>query len=835
MRPAWSLAAFVAGAWLLQQQAALPGSGVLLPATFLASAVLLVAALLHARAARWMLPRVERTRLARNAILPLAALVLGASHAAWLAKWRLADELAFASEGRDVCIVGVVASLPAQLSRGTRFEFDVEAVETPGIEVPAHISIGWFADQAQVRAGERWRFVARLRRPHATLNPGGFDLEAWMLERNLRAAGYIRDGQMQPRRIDTMVWRLGYAIDRARDVLRGKLQERLGGARYGGVLVALVLGDQRAIREEDWLLFNRTGISHLVSISGLHITMIAGMLAVVAGKIWRRSPWALSLAPAQSAAAFAAMAAAWGYCLLAGWGVPAQRTFFMLSTVAVATLLRLGTGPATTLALAAATVTLLDPWAVLAPGFWLSFGAVAAIFLSVEGRPNLRNPGWRAHLREAARIQLVVTVALIPLTVVLFQQVSLVSPMANAVAIPLVSLLITPLSLAGASLAAFPEPLASLAVPLLALAHFLMTLLADLLTWSLKWRAASIALPAPALWVAALGMLGAAWLLAPPGWPLRWAGAVWLLPLFVWPAERPRTGELWVTALDVGQGAALVVEAQGHVVLYDSGPRYSPQADAGSRIVLPYLRTRGIERIDVLVLSHLDSDHSGGAVALLKALEIRETWTSIDAAHPILSAAGPVRRCQAGVSEEIDGLQLSVLHPTAAQYAVPGRSTNARSCVVEVRLGRTRVLLTGDLPAAQELELLSRVADLHARLLTMPHHGSRHSSSDPFVRAVAPTWVVAQAGYRNRFGHPDPIVVGRYLGVGARIVRTDFAGATQWRFAADGGESVRRERIDGARYWHNQPARAPGTRTGTDGDEAMPREASAFEMPSPRD
>jgi competence protein ComEC len=832
--PAWALAAFVAGAWVLQQQAALPSAVPLTVTTLLACSVLAFCAAAQVRATRSAsIPRPTDLRLRYAAVL-LAALALGASHAAWVAKWRLTDELAFADEGREVRLVGVIASLPAQLQRGTRFEFDVEAVEAPAMRVPEHLSIAWFGGSVQVRPGERWRFLARLRRPHATLNPGGFDLEAWMLERNLRATGYVRDSA-PPERVDAMVWEAGYAIDRARDALRQKLQERLRDARYGGVLVALVLGDQRAIREEDWLLFNRTGISHLVSISGLHITMIAGLLALAAGTLWRRSSWTLALAPAQTAAAIAALLAAWGYCLLAGWGVPAQRTFFMLATVAAAMLVRLGTRPVTTLALAAALVTLLDPWAVLAPGFWLSFGAVAAIFLSMQGRQAHRDHGWRARLHEAARVQMVVTIALVPLTVVLFQQVSLVSPLANAVAIPVVSLLVTPLSLAAACVVVFPEPIATFGAPLLAVAHALMVLLVEILQWSLQWRAASIVLPAPATWIAALAMLGAGWLLAPPGWPMRWAGAIWLAPLFLWPAERPSAGELWVTALDVGQGAALVVEAPGSTLLYDSGPRYSPQADAGSRIVLPYLRTRGIERVDVLVLSHLDSDHTGGAAALFKVLEIGEVWTSIEPSHALLANARSVRRCRAGLAVMAGALELRLLHPTSAEYALPERSTNARSCVLEVRLGRTRVFLTGDLPLAQELDLVSRSLDMHATLVTMPHHGSRHSSSDPFVRAVAPTWVVAQAGYRNRFGHPDPAVVARYRAAGAQIVRTDFAGATQWRFAGDGGVRVRQQRIDAARYWHNQPALGPREETRPDRDDTSQREATGFEMVSPRD
>jgi competence protein ComEC len=329
-------------------------------------------------------------------------------------------------------------------------------------------------------------------------------------------------------------------------------------------------------------------------------------------------------------------------------------------------------------------------------------------------------------------------------------------------------------------------------------------------------------LPAPPVWIAALAVLGAGWMLAPAGWPMRWAGAVWLLPLFVWPAERPQPGELWVSALDVGQGSALVVETRGRVLVYDSGPRYSPQADAGSRIVLPYLRTRGIERIDVLVLSHLDSDHSGGAASILKALEIGHVWTSIEPGHPILANARSVKRCREGASSGFGTVQIRILHPTAAEYALPARNTNARSCVVELRLGTHRVLLTGDLPDTQEAGLVTRTPDLRATLLSAPHHGSRHSSSEPFVRATAPTWIVVQAGYRNRFGHPDAAVLARYRAAGSSVVRTDFAGAAQFRLHENGTVVLRRQRVDAGRYWNNQPAPDRARSLAGDGEDIEP-------------
>lgn len=811
-----ALAAFVAGVFLLQRQSELPTP---LALALLGSAA---AGFWAAALALGLRGAFAHKDHAAAALVAIGAACAGFVYAAGLAHVRMGDELAFADEGRDVRVTGVIASLPAPLERGVRFEFAVERVETPGVRLPQRLALAWYGADVRVSAAERWSLTVRLRRPHGTMNPGGFDFEAWLLERNLRATGYVRDSRADaaPTRLAALVWQPGAVVDRVRQMLREAMQRRLASDRYGGVLIALVLGDQRAIAPADWALFNRTGISHLVSISGLHITMIGGLAAVVAGALWRRSRRLLAFGSAQAAAATTAMGVAFAYCLLAGWGVPAQRTFFMLSTVAAALLLRRGLGAATTLALAAAVVCLLDPWAVIAPGFWLSFGAVAAIFMVLRGRTALRvERGWRARLADAVRMQLAVTLALVPLTIVLFQQVSVVSPLANAVAIPVVSLAVTPLALIGAACVALPDPLAALAVPLLAIAHALFALLAATLQALVAWPWASVPIAAPPAWALLLAGCGVLWLLAPPGWPLRWVGATWLLPMFLWPAPRPDVGALWVTALDVGQGMAVLVETNDSALLYDTGPRYTQSADAGERVILPYLRWRGIGRIDALVVSHLDSDHSGGAASILRGLPVGRVLTSIDPAHAALAGGAQAQRCVAGQRFAVGALQVRVLHPEEGDYGRRGITTNALSCVVEVRVGAARVLLTGDLPQAQEWALMQREADLHATLLVAPHHGSRHSSSAAFVRATAPRWVVVQAGYRNRFGHPDPGVVARYEAAGGRVVRTDAWGAVQWRFGSDGSATVRGQRRDAARYWHNRPGEPLLAAAGADDEQ----------------
>jgi competence protein ComEC len=820
-----ALAAFIAGVFVLQQQAELPS-----PAWLGAGAV--AAAALGALAASARGRGEGGARRFAEAIVLAAAFVLGFAYAGARAHERLAVQLAAADEGRDVRLIGVVAGLPAALERGVRFEFRVEEVVGSDVEVPPRLTLAWHSKQAAVAPGERWAFTTRLRRPHGTFNPGGFDLEGWLFERNLRAGGYVREPPA-PQRLAPLVWSAESAIDRARAELRTRLRARTAGQPLGGVLIALALGDQRAIAEADWQLFNRTGISHLVSISGLHITMIAGLVALAAGGLWRRSPRTLALAPAQTAAAVAAVIAAFGYCLLAGWGVPAQRTFFMLLTVAAAAWLRVGTRPLSTLALAAAIVCLLDPWAVIAPGFWLSFGAVAAIMLTVGGRPGASDAGWRARLREAARVQVAVTLALVPLTLLLFQQIAVLSIIANAVAIPLVSLLVTPLALLAALFVLLPEPLASFAVPCLAFAHALLQALHALLSVIAQPAWASVALPAPPGWSVALAVAGVAWLLAPPGWPLRWAGAAWLLPMLVWPAARPGDGELWVTALDVGQGTAVLVESKEHALLYDTGPRYSGAADAGSRIVLPYLRWRGIDRLDLLVVSHLDSDHSGGAASILRGLPVSAVASSIDPAHPSLRGTAAVQRCEAGQRLRVGPMHLDVLRPLAADYAQPRLRSNAASCVVRVTLGAHRLLLTGDVPAREEAELLAREPDLRVDWISAPHHGSSSSSSEALLDATRPKWASVQAGYRNRFGHPDPQVLGRFLARDVRVVRSDESGAAQWRFADGRATEVHRWRASAHRYWHHRPGRGAAAERALPDDDAVDPAAMLAEPTDP--
>ena len=796
------LLGFASGVGLLQTRAALPSAWL--------SFLLLVIAVLAA----WLGWRASRASVRTTSRLACGVL-LGFLWAALFAQHYLTSELPPELEGQDLIVTGVVDSLPYRFERGVRFNFAVEhASDQDGApqQLPPRLALSWYSEPRgpqppSLQAGERWQFALRLKRPHGNANPDGFDYEAWLLEQNLRATGSVR-GDAAPgsanRRLAAFVPSFNAVVERSRGWLRERIERVLRGQPYAGVIIALVIGDQRDIGQADWKVFTRTGIGHLVSSSGLHITMVAGLVAALTQALWRRSFYtALQLPlllPAQKVAALAGVAAARVYVLLAGFGVPAQRTLYMIAVVGAALWTGRIASVSHVLCAALGVVLLLDPWAVLWPGFWLSFSAVAVILLVSVGRASERRQDRRQALAAACRTQYAVTVGLVPLTLLLFGQISLVSPLANAIAIPLVSFAVTPLALAGS---VAPAPLAGW---LLHAAHWLMQQLAALLEWLSALPLAVWSAPMPAWWMFALALLGMLWLLAPRGWPARGLGLVLWLPLLLNAPAFPEQG-FRVIAFDVGQGNALLVETAHHRLLYDTGPVYSPESDSGSRVILPYLKSRGIAALDAMIVSHSDTDHAGGALSVLGEIPVGWVSSSLAPEHAIVGAARQHRRCLAGQSWTWDGVLFEMLHPVQAIYDSERWKPNAHSCTVKVSAGGVSMLLAGDIEASQEAMLLAAMPErLPATVLLAPHHGSGTSSTPPFLDAVAPKIAVFQVGYRNRYHHPKPQVEARYVERGILRLRSDVDGAVTLDFAGvtDGTVAVERYRVAHRRYWYGR-------------------------------
>ena len=751
--------------------------------------------------------------LARGCLVLLASAALSFAVAGWRATNYLADGLAPQLEGRDLLVTGVVGAMPHRTDAGLRFRFDVESAMSGDqpVRLPPLLMLGWYGgvdgaadvlpdpqgQPADLQAGERWRLALRLKAPHGQLNPSGFDFELWLWEQGVQATGSVRAGPRDPapqRLASTWL----HPVEQARQAVREAIFRQVPDPSVAGVVAALVVGDQGAIERADWDVFRATGVAHLMSISGLHITMFAWAAAAVFGALCRRSARLCLAWPAQHAGLVGGVALAAAYSLFSGWGVPAQRTVLMLC--AVATLrLRARSWPWPWIwLLACAVVVAADPWSLTQAGFWLSFVAVGVLFASgppahaerEEPPASLSRRGGRA-LAAMAREQGVVTVALTPLSLLLFNQVSVVGLAANFIAIPWVTLVVTPLGLAGVALPSAWTGAAWAVDVLATVLRFLAAL--PFATWSA---------PAPPLWAAAAGIAGGVLLAARLPWSARLAGVPLVLPVLLWQAPRPPPGAFELLAADIGQGNAVLVRTAQHALVYDTGPAYSRETDAGQRVLVPLLRALD-ERVDLVMLSHRDTDHTGGAAAVLRMQPQAQLLSSLEATHP-LQALRPSRRCIAGQSWDWDGVRFEILQPMAADYDAPSRP-NALSCVLRIAsVQGVRALLVGDIEKPQEARLVAQSAPLDADFLLVPHHGSRTSSTDAFLDAVHPRLAMAQAGYRNRFGHPAPDVARRYADHGIALWVSPACGALTWD--SRDPAAARCERAAARRYWHHDMA-----------------------------
>ncbi|QSN62683.1 ComEC/Rec2 family competence protein [Caballeronia sp. M1242] len=832
------LLCFALGVAWLQQQAALPGVGGWAACFALACVAAYVGCALRGRR--------------RIAAFAVAAAAIGFAYAAVRAEMRLQQHLPVEFEQRDIELTGFVRGLPEPQAEGTRFLFEVESNGAGLRNFPRIVRLLWApAVPPGLVAGQRWTLTARLKRAHANANFALRDGEVTLLERGIRATGAV-SASRPARRLRGDAIGPWLAIDRWRARIRQRIETVLADAPHRGIVVALAVGAQDSVSDADWAVLRATGTSHLVAISGLHIGFVAGLAAFTCGFVWKRIrlrgvPAPLVVAAPKVAALGAASFAAF-YAALAGFNVPTQRTLWTLAVFAVAFVGGRRPAASVVLAWALALVLIVDPWAVTSPGFWLSFVAVAAILhgIAAYGRHAKKAPSddtddWlagmeardpllpdevasgqavadapsrkpsrsltsachraadkiRGHLASSARVQYAVTLSLAPLTAYWFSQIPLVGPLANAFAIPWISFVVTPATLVALIL---PAPLD---VPMLHLAHSALCILFDALerladagpAWSL-WH-----LRQPGMFALAASLAGAAWALAPRGWPLRFAVPLTWLPLLVPASNGVADGAVRVTALDIGQGSALVVETARHTLLFDAGP--GPESThAGERIVAPYLLATGVRSLDALVVSHSDSDHAGGAPAVLQAVAVRQLLASLPASHPLWSDAkkrgGDTLRCVAGQHWIWDRVDFRVLWPD------PGPLTgtpNHQACVLKVTNAAGRAaLFTADIEADVERTLLARdAAALRADVLIVPHHGSRTSSTEPFLDSVGPLAAVFQVGYRNRFHHPNPTVYARYRLRDIALTRSDEDGAAR----IDMGEEIvlDRYRQTHARCW----------------------------------
>lgn len=693
---------------------------------------------------------------------PLAFFLFGLCWACVSAQWALDDRLRPPLDGQTRWLEGRVSGLPQQTDSGVRFELSDS--RSRNARMPARIRLYWHGGPP-VRSGERWRLAVTLKRPSGLLNFHGVDHEAWLLAQRIGATGSVKDGE-----------RLAPARNAWRDAVRQRLTAMDAQGREAG-LAALVLGDGSGLTADDWRVLQDTGTVHLLVISGQHIGLLAGLIyALVAAlarygcwpRTWPWLPWACGLA----------FTAALGYGLLAGFGVPVQRACVMVGLVLLWRLRFRHLGIWWPLLLAFNSVLILEPLASLQPGFWLSFAAVAVLGLTFGGRLG-RWSAWQAWTRP----QWLIAIGLFPVLLVLGLPISLSAPLANLFAVPWISLVVLPLALLGTALLAVPFVGAGLLWLAGGALDGLFNALALLAGQLPAWIPAEVPM---GYWLVSL--VGAVLLLLPKGVPFRLLGWPMLLLAVFPPREPVPHGQVDVLQLDVGQGLALILRTRHHTLLYDAGPR-SGAVDLGARVVLPSLKRLGVDALDMMLLSHADADHAGGAAAVARGLSIKRVVGGETEGLPALLDTQP---CISGEQWAWDGVSFELWQ---WPDAVDG---NPKSCVLHIQANGERLLLTGDIDRAAEQAFLASALAVPTDWLQAPHHGSRSSSSWPFLQRLAPKSVLISRGRGNAFGHPHPQVVERYQALGTQVYDSAEQGAVRLRLGAFAPPIVARSQ---RRFW----------------------------------
>jgi len=703
-----------------------------------------------------------------------SALLAGLLLSAFAATNQLDKRILQKWEGQDIILQGQVVGIPTQKEDGTRFRFNIKQASLKSnpdssIKLEGIVRLGWFQSPQIVNADETWQFVARMKRPSGFLNPGGFDYEKWLFTERISATGYIRGSKLKPEaneRISEAPW---WSVDHLRQTIHHNIQQGVEDKSSAAILSALVVAIRTKFDDKQWKLLQETGTSHLVAISGLHIAVVAGFAFLPIMLIWGLFPSLNEKVPLQVAGAIAGVIFATAYAMLAGFTLPTQRALLMVVIALLGLLVRRNYQPSTILAVVVIAVLLLDPLAGMTVSFWLSFLAVAIILI-------ILNRQVEKPVMRLIKLQIILSLGMLPLTLFFFGSASLLSPIANLIAIPWVSLVIVPLSLIALVFMPISSFISNGIFSISALAIKWMFVGFELLSESSLANVTFAEIPSVYLLLAFLGFL---FLLLPKGFPARWLGLIAIFPAILFTPDKPKEGEFTFTLLDAGQGMASVVQTQNHNLIYDVGTRYSETYDIGKLVVVPFLKAKGITKVDSMILSHKDIDHWGGAEAVLKEITVNEIISSDLAILPNQQ----VKICTKGNRWQWDGVDFEILTPPEEFINNASQNDNNRSCVLRVSNANHSLLLTGDIQKKTEKYLLKNNKEkLLSEVITVPHHGSKTSSTQDFLQAAAPKLGLIPAGYRNRFGHPKEKVLKRYQKMKIPVLDTIKSGAITINF-----------------------------------------------------
>lgn len=669
--------------------------------------------------------------------------------------WTLPSEW----EGKTVSTVGYVASIPDVSSHGVSFLFSLRELNHK--KTSALIKVNWRESLDALHAGEKWKLSLRLKRIHGLMNPNSFDYEAWAFQEGIRASGYVVvKGENKLIQKNTF----HYLLAQLREKLKERIEKIIPKTNTSPWIIALVVGERHGISQPNWEILRQTGTNHLMAIAGLHIGFISGFMYALILFLWKRSSYLMLKLPAHHAAVIASLCIAFIYSAMAGFSLPTERACIMLSSFLIASLLKRHILAWQSWSIALFFTLFINPLNVLDSSFWLSFSSVALIIYGMSGRLSIHSIWWKW-----GRIQWVIALGLLPISIALFQQCSLVSFIANSIAIPLTGFFILPLCLLGSMALFFSNHFGGfilfLADKLLSLLWWILTSFSHL-SWSVWYQSI------PHMSLIILGCLGVVLLLLPSGLPGRYLGIIWMLPILFYKPELIKSGDVKFTLLDVGQGLSAVVQTQHHILVYDTGAKLGDNFDIGENVIIPFLRAQHIKKIDGLVVSHGDNDHIGGAPAILKQFPVSFIKTSVPEKLPSTHTS----LCLRGESWNWDHVNFTFLYPPKEKLGLDNNS----SCVLHVTSGNTSILLTGDIEKMAENDLVEyEKENLSSTILIAPHHGSKTSAENNFLEAVHPQYVLFPVGYRNRYHFPHDMVIEKYQRLGVTQYDTAKDGAIQ--------------------------------------------------------
>ncbi len=716
--------------------------------------------------------------------------------------------------------------------------FNALILDSIPLSVPRYVKVTWSnnswsgpysgrskANAPTVKPGQVWRMALVLKPPYGPQNPGGFDIEKYAFASNIRAVGKVRG---EPWLVDDKPFHnIKILANRGRYHIRDKLSTYISNLRYGPVILALSIGDQSELSKEDWKTFNRTGINHLVSISGTHVSIVTGIVFALVWFVWRRfrfkGRWLCEYIPAQVISSCCALLFGLGYCLLAGWGVPAQRAFYMLAVIVVCYVIKVSINRFQLLAIVAATIILFDPWAVISAGFWLSFLAVL-ILISIAS--SVQHMGSKTSsnvwvtcinwLYQSTRMQFVISIALLPVLVIIFNKIPISSPIVNFYAIPAIGTIATPLALLCAVTSCIPQ-LQALTSYLVLFTHWVIQVVMVPTEQVASWSLSNSNIPQPPLLLFCMAVVGSVFLLLPIRYLYKVVAVYAILPALVWNQTRNDMNYWTAYVLDVGQASAIVLKTRNHVVLFDTGARYNLYSDTSENIILPFLYNIGVNKIDLLVVSHADIDHVGGLRSILQEIKVINLLASFDVVGwlgkeseyfdgdtSFISRVEHIGLCEMGQKWHLDGVRLEIIWPmvgTISDELSSSEVKNNNSCVLQIHGAEHSILLTGDISNKSERYLVESGIANHD-VVVVAHHGSRTSSDQRFVEAIRPLYAIIQSGAWNHYGHPHGIVVKRWENIGSEVLRTDASGAIT--ITSNKQQLlVEKYRVTNRRYWHS--------------------------------